>query len=188
MLTINARAKDHFVYIAEGQKFCSCFTPKNAARPPHPKFHIQKGTHMETANAIQRQLMQDAMTLRCLVEQEQDEDADGVDLLLLTLLDTFIRDMQYQLGDIECPYSDDLQRLIFLKQILRSADKILDRMAIHANGEPLPPAAKGLCKILFDITFSVFLVIHGLEERNPEHAEYFAADRLAYAASREIAQ
>jgi hypothetical protein len=143
---------------------------------------------MATATASHQQSMQDAMTLRSLIEQEQDESADGVDLLMLTLLDTFIRDMQYQLGDIQNPYSDDLQRLIFLKQILRSADKILDKMAEHANGEPLPPAAKGLCKILFDITFSVFLVIHGLEERNPAHAEYFAADRAAYATSREITQ
>jgi hypothetical protein len=141
---------------------------------------------MATATASHQQLMQDAMTLRSLVEQEQTEDADGVDLLLLTMLDTFIRDQGYSFGDIQCPYHDDLQRLIFLKQILRTADKILDKMAEHANGKPLPPA-KGLCKILFEITFSVFLVITGLEERNPEHAEYFAADRAAYAASREIA-
>ena len=70
--------------------------------------------------------LQDARTLRALVEAEQDDDADGVDLLLLALLDTSIRDQEFNLGLIECPYSHDLQRRTFLQQILHTTDKILD--------------------------------------------------------------
>jgi hypothetical protein len=121
---------------------------------------------METAH--HRNLMQNAQTLRTLVELEQDDDADGVDLLLLTMLDTFIRDQQYSLGLIQSPYCGDLQRLIFLKQILRTADKILDKLAEHANGEQLPPAAIGLCRILFEITYRVFQMIRELESIGAE--------------------
>ena len=81
----------------------------------------------------QEKLMLDACTLRELVEREQSEDADGLDLMLLTLLDVFIRDQEYQFGHIQNPYYDNEQRIIFLRQILRTADKILDKMTEHAE-------------------------------------------------------
>lgn len=127
----------------------------------------------------------DAIVLRALIEQEQDPAADGVDVLLLIVLDNFIRDCEFMLGRIKSPYCDDLQRLVMLKQTLRTIDKILDKMAEHSNGEELPLAAQGLCKILADIAYQTFIVIRALEEQHPMMQEFFDADRAEYAATRE---
>lgn len=128
--------------------------------------------------------LQDARTLRALVEAEQDDDADGVDLLLLTLLDTSIRDQEFNLGLIECPYSHDLQRRTFLQQILHTTDKILDKLADYADGEPLPPAGIGLCKFLFELTYPTFLLMQEIETAHPDLAKMFTAQRDAYTATR----
>ena len=116
---------------------------------------------METAP--QEQLMQDALALRVLIEQEQSEDADGVDLMMLTLLDIFIRDEQYKFGYIENPYPDASVRHLFLKQILRTADKILDKLREHAEAlgfiDNLPPTARGLIQFLFSVALSVTMTI-----------------------------
>jgi hypothetical protein len=138
---------------------------------------------MEPA-AARLKTLHDAQTLRCLIEQERDDSADGVDLLLLTLLDISILDQSYQLGLTDCPYNDDLQRRIFLKQILQTADKILDKLAEHANGEDLASAAVGLCKLLFESTFSAFLSIKAIEAEYPRLAAEFEQERNEYALSR----
>ena len=130
--------------------------------------------------------MQAAITLRDLVEREQDDAADGVDVLLLIVLDGFIRDWEVRLGLIKSPYCDNLQRLVVLKQMLRTIDKILAKMAEHSDGGDLPLAAQGLCRILSEIAFQTFMVIHALASLHPEMQKHFDAERAAYAATREM--
>ena len=57
------------------------------------------------------------------------------------------------------------------RQILHSADQVLDKMAELTDGQPLPAAAKGLCRLLFEITFSSFKTIQVIEQniRNSLH-------------------
>jgi hypothetical protein len=140
---------------------------------------------METTNALDVQRLLDAKTLRSLVEREQSEDAEGVDLLLLILLDNFIRDEDYRLGSTPNPYCDDTQRLTFLKQVLRTVDKVYDKLAQGMVGQLSIPAVDGLCRLLFDISLSTFHVVRAIEANYPEQAAFFAADRTAYAAMRE---
>jgi hypothetical protein len=138
---------------------------------------------META---QTTLLESVTRLRDLLEQDQ-EPFEKIDLTLLTLLDMFVEDQHYELGQKRCPYYDDLQRRVYLRQILHSTDKVLDAMNEFCDGEPLPPAAQVLCRLLFEITFSTFLTVQRIERQHPELAEMFEAERAAYNATR-IAQ
>ena len=128
-------------------------------------------------------LLSSVITLRDLLDQEQ-EPFEKIDLILLTLLDMFVEDQHYQMGQKPCPYYDDLQRRVYLRQILHSTDKVLDEINEYCDGEPLPPAAQGLCRILFELTFSVFKIVMSIEAAHPELAATFAAERAAYNASR----
>ncbi|WP_433972763.1 hypothetical protein [Tunturiibacter lichenicola] len=113
-------------------------------------------------------LFEYAQELHERVEAEQSEAADGVDLLLLTLLDTWLRDCDFAVGFIENPYTDNGQRIIFLRQTLGQIDKIIDKVTEHAVStgldlsEPLPPAANGLIRFLFAISMDVFQTINTL--------------------------
>ena len=139
---------------------------------------------MYQAIALNNETLRDARALRDLVEMEQGQDAGGVDLLLLTLLDTFIQDQEYEAGLTCSPYYDDLQRRSFLKQVLRTADHIFDKFAEYFGDEPLPPAAVGLCSQLFVISLVTLGVVKTIESECHDHEAYFVAERDAYARSR----
>jgi hypothetical protein len=128
-------------------------------------------------------LLSSVITLRDLLEQDQ-EPFEKIDLVLLTLLDMFVEDQIYQLGQKPCPYFDDLQRRVYLRQILHSTDKVLDAINEDCDGEPLPPAAVGLCRILFELSFKCFLTMTAIEAEHPELAEMFAAEKAVYNAIR----
>jgi len=138
---------------------------------------------METAKVPT--LLQSVITLRDLLDGEQEETDDEIDLVLLRLLDTFIVDQQYQLGEKPSLYSNPLERRTILRQILHAADRVLDRMAELADGEPLSAAARGLCRFLFEITFYAFKIVMSIEAAHPELAEMFALQRAVYNATRE---
>jgi hypothetical protein len=130
--------------------------------------------------------MRDAVTLRNLIEQEQDaNESDGTDQDVIAILDGYIKDLRYRLGLIELPYLDDLHRLSGLKDTVRAMDPILDKMAEIADGKPLPPAAVGLCKFFGEISLNLAWVIRAIETNHPELTEWFANERAAYATTRE---
>jgi hypothetical protein len=136
---------------------------------------------META---QTTLLETVITLRDFLDKEQ-EPAEEIDLVLMTLLDTFITDQQYQLGQKPGLYANPLDRRTILRQILHLTDKVLDAINEFTDGEPLPPAAVGLCRILFELTFKCFITTQAIEAAHPELTDVFAAERNAYNLSRE---
>jgi hypothetical protein len=135
---------------------------------------------METT---QTTLLESVTRLRDLLDKEQ-EPFEKIDLILLTLLDSFIEDQKVEMGQKPSPYFDDLQRRVYLRQILHAADRVLDEINEQSNGEPLPPAAKGLCRLIFELTWSCFLTTQRIEHKHPELAATFAAERAAYNATR----
>jgi len=143
---------------------------------------------MENLNAETEASLHSAQTLRDLLEREPELELYGAHMLLVTMLDTLIRDLEFELGAIESPYTDPLQRRIFLRQIVQTADKILDLMAERFDGELLPRAAIGLCRFLFEETLPVVLRTITIEAEYPEQAEFFEAERTAYALTRTEAE
>jgi len=143
---------------------------------------------MENLNAETEASLHSARTLRDLLDKEPELELYGAHLLLVTMLDTLIRDLEFELGTIESPYTDPLQRRIFLRQIVQGADKILDMMAERFDGELLPRAAVGLCRFLFEATLPVVLRTMTIEAEFPQLAERFAAERAQYAQIRTEAE
>jgi len=141
---------------------------------------------META---QKTLLESAIQLRDLLEQEQgqgQEPAEDDDDTLMMVLDTFIQDQEFSLGLIKNTYDSDLQRRTILRHnLMHNTDLVLDAINEHSNGDPLPPAAMGLCRILFEITFASFLTIKRIEAAHPGLAVTFEAERATYNATRE---
>jgi hypothetical protein len=120
---------------------------------------------METAT--EHKLLNDARTLRGLIEQEQQDDDEGdVDVLLLMILDLYIRDWEYQLGIIPA-YADREQRLIFLRMIVKLCNLVDEQLQAEAEVlgvvDNLPPAVAGLLRLLFQVVLSVTMTIEHLE-------------------------
>jgi hypothetical protein len=131
----------------------------------------------------QRENLSNAQLLRRLLEKEPDQDLHGCRLPLLIFLDTLIRDIEFDLGQIENPYRDNLQRRTILRQMLHGADRIFDTLAEKFDGQSLPPAEVGLCQFLFVTTLTMALTIQAIEAEYPEQAQSFASERAEYAAT-----
>ena len=112
-------------------------------------------------------LLEYSSKLRVLVEAEQSEDFDQSEVLLLIILDGFIRDQAYQLGKVANPYYDLNQRIIVLNQILGNINKILDTMQEHAVSmgciHDLSLAASGFIKYLFAVSLNVNQILRSIE-------------------------
>jgi hypothetical protein len=134
-------------------------------------------------NAIVQNLS-DARQLRNLLEKElgQEQDVNSKEFLMLMLLDNYVRDLEFQLGQTS-PYADDLQRRIFLKQICKLADRILDSMQEHFVGDVLPEHLQNWNWYMFSVVFPVVSQIQAIEAEYPEQAEHFAFERAQYAQS-----
>jgi hypothetical protein len=121
--------------------------------------------------------MRDALTLRKFIEQEQDEDE--CDRRLSAILDGYVQDLRYRLGLVD-PYLDDLHRLSLVKETVRAMDPIFDRMTEMAGDDPLPPAALGLWKFLWNIALDLAWVIRYIEEQHEDLKEFFKPEREMY--------
>jgi len=130
------------------------------------------------------QNLDEAKTLRCLIEAVAADADDAVDQLLLMMLDSLILDNEFQLGIVKDLYSDDLQRRIVLKQIFRTADKIIDALNEEFAGEVLPPGARGLVCFIHSQVLPLALIVQSIEAEHPEEAETFAFESAQYAETR----
>jgi hypothetical protein len=137
---------------------------------------------METTYLQNLKSMRDAITLQTFIEQEQDHDE--FDRMLFSALHGYIQELRYRLGLVK-PYSDDLNRLAIVKDVMRGMDPIFDRMTELADGESLPPAAFGLWTFLWQIALDLASVIRAIEAEHPELESLFQTDREYYAKSRE---
>jgi hypothetical protein len=113
--------------------------------------------------ATEHKLLNDAQTLRALIEAEQQHDDEGdVDVLLLMILDLFIRDWEYQLGII-AEYATKEQRSIFLRTTIKLCNLVDEKLQAEAEVlgvvEDLPPAVSGLIRFLFSVVLSASMSI-----------------------------
>jgi hypothetical protein len=116
--------------------------------------------------ATENDLLNDARTLRSLIEQEHQQDDEGdVDVLLLIILDLLIRDWEYQLGII-AEYANKEQRLIFLRMIIKLCNLVEEQLQGQAEelgcADNLPPAVAGLLRLLFQVVLSVSMTIEAI--------------------------